>query len=454
MILRALALFALLATLLAPGPALAADPPTQTPIKHFLFLLQENHSFDNYFGTYPGANGTPADVCMPIDPTQPSNGCVKPFHLGGQPIVDLLHNRDTFVGQFLNGAMDGFVSAHVAEGGANAVQNARQAMGYYNADDIPYYWNVADQYVLFDRFFSSAAAGSFMNHMYWITASPGDPNHDSFPPNGFDNLLTIFDRLEAAGISWKFYVQNYDPNITYRTVANAGDKAAQVVFSPLLTFNNYIDNPELKSHIVDIEQYYTDLQNGTLPAVAYMAPLGSSEHPPGSLRAGQRFVETIVNGLMRSTYWDSSAFMWAYDDWGGWYDHVLPPQVDAYGYGFRVPALLVSAYARVGQVNTTTLDYTSALKFIEENWAVPPLSTRDAAATSVVSAFDFASPPRPAAFLTTSRDTSLPPEPNRAVLYGAYAMAIVLALVLLLAAVVPPMVRRAMELRGEARNRP
>jgi phospholipase C len=450
---RACAVLALLFTILVPGQAIAADPPTQTPIKHFLFLLQENHSFDNYFGTYPNADGLPPGTCMPIDPTKPSLGCVKPFHLGSQPISDLLHNRETFVGQYLNGKMDGFVSAHIAAGGLNAEQIARLTMGYYDARDLPYYWNVANRYVLFDRFFSSAAAGSFMNHMYWITATPGDPNHDSPPTTGFGDLLTIFDRLESAGISWKFYVQNYDPTINYRTLQNAGDKAAQAVFVPLLDFNRFLDNPYLFSHIVDMEQYYTDLRNGTLPTVAYMAPLGSSEHPPGSIQAGQRLVQTIVNALTRSDYWDTSAFMWAYDDWGGWYDHVSPPQVDTYGYGFRVPALLVSAYARQGQVNSTTLDYTSVMKFIETNWGLPPLAARDAAATSIASAFDFTRPPRPPAFLSASLATPPPVEPNRAVLYAAYAAAIVLALGLLLVATGPGLVARAVTWSRAFRSR-
>ena len=451
--LRAFAVVALLLTALAPGQAIAADPPTQTPIKHFLMLLQENHSFDNYFGTFPGADGVPAGTCMPVDPVQPSLGCVKPFHLGGQPITDLLHNRETFVGQYLNGKMDGFVSAHRAAGGTNAEQIARLTMGYYDDRDLPYYWNVARQYVLYDRFFSSAAAGSFMNHMYWITATPGDPNHDAAPVNGFGDLPTIFDRLESAGISWKFYVQNYDPKINYRTLKNAGDKAAQAVFSPLLDFPRFLDNPYLFSHIVDMEQYYTDLRNGTLPTVAYMAPLGSSEHPPGSIQAGQRLVQTIVNSLMRSSYWDTSAFMWAYDDWGGWFDHVAPPQVDQYGYGFRVPALLVSAYARQGQINTTTLDYTSILKFIETNWGLKPLASRDAAATSIASGFDFTKPPRPAAFLSASPATSSPAEPNRSVLYAAYAAAIALALGLLLFAIGPALLARALAWQRGLRGR-
>jgi phospholipase C len=447
---RALALAALLFAVLAPRPALAADPPSLTPIKHFLFLLQENHSFDNYFGTYPGADGIPAGVCEPLDPTQPDQGCVKPYNVGGLPITDLLHNRDTFVAQYRDGAMDGFVSAHLASGGVHAPEIARFTMGYYDDTEIPYYWNVADNYVLFDRFFSSAAAGSFMNHMYWISATPGDPNHDSPPTQGFGNdLITIFDRLDAAGISWKFYVQNYDASINYRTLKDAGDKAAQVVFVPLLDINRYIDDPALFGHIVDISEYYTDLQNGTLPTVAYMAPLGSSEHPPGSIKAGQRFVQTIVNGLMRSDYWDSSAFMWAYDDWGGWYDHVSPPQVDQYGYGFRVPALLVSAYAHKGQINNTTLDYTSALKFIEENWGLAPLSTRDAAATSIASAFDFSQPPRAPEFLLSSRTTGTLEEPNRAVLYGAYAAAIALGILLLVVAAASGPVGRAWARRAQ-----
>ena len=455
MTLRAIAVAAVLCAALVPSPALAADPPSQTPIKHLLFLLQENHSFDNYFGTYPNADGIPPGVCMPLDPTQPSLGCVKPYAVGGQPITDLLHNRETFVAQYLNGRMNGFVSAHRQLGGSHAEEIARFAMGHYDDSDLPYYWNVANEYVLFDRFFSSAAAGSFMNHMYWVSAGPGDPNHDSPPVAGFgDDLLTIFDRLEAAGISWKFYVQNYDPKLNYRTLANAGDKAAQAVFVPLLDINRFIDDPNLASHIVDVEQYYTDLRNGTLPTVAYMAPLGSSEHPPGSLQAGQRFVQTLINGLMRSDYWNSSAFLWAYDDWGGWYDHVAPPQVDQYGYGFRVPALLVSPYSMRGKINSTTLDFTSVLKFIEENWGVAPLSTRDGSATSIVSAFDFTSPPRAPAFLPASRITAAPAEPNLAVLYAAYAAAIVVGLGLLVIAVGPALLGRLMARRRPLQGEP
>ncbi len=196
-------------------------------------------------------------------------------------------------------------------------------------------------------------------------------------------MPTIFDRLEEKKISWKFYVQNYEPKLNYRTVDQfPGNRGSQVIWVPLLMMDRFIDNPELSKHIVDLSEYYTDLQNGTLPAVAFIAPSGPSEHPPSSLQSGQRFVRGLIQALMRSDAWTSSAFLVAYDDWGGWYDHVPPPRVDEYGYGFRVPAFLVSPYAKKGYIDNTQLDYTSVLKFIQENHGLQPLAARDAKANS------------------------------------------------------------------------
>ena len=174
------------------------------------------------------------------------------------------------------------------------------------------------------------------------------------------------------GISWKFYVQNYDPKINYRNLQGVGSRDSQVIWVPLLDFDRFIDNPALSSHIVDLKQYYIDLQQGTLPAVAYIVPSGTSEHPPQYPASGQRFIKGLIQELMRSSAWDSSAFVMAYDDWGGWYDHVNPPRVDAYGYGLRVAALMVSPYAKEGHIDHTQLDFTSILKFIETNWGVAP----------------------------------------------------------------------------------
>jgi phospholipase C len=403
----------------------------RTPIQHFIVLMQENHSFDNYFGTYPGAEGIPAGVCMPRDLASPAKGCVKPFRIGGRAVPDLSHSRGTHIAQFNGGRMDGFVNAATEEG-----QDGATAMGYYDDRDIPYYWNIADEYVLFDRFFSSNAGGSVANHMYWITGAPGT-GREGIPAEGWGALPTIFDRLERAGISWKFYIQNYDPTITYRT-KKLGDRGAQVIWAPLLAYDRYLKNPRLFSKIVDLREIFDDMAHGTLPSVAYIVPSGASEHPPGSIQAGERFLRTLLNALKTSEQWSSSAFLWTYDDWGGWYDHVKPRQVDRYGYGFRVPALLVSSYARRGFIESTELDYTSILKFIEHNWGVEPLAARDRKANNFLDAFDFESPPREPAFLSRERAEVVPVRTRVEVIYVAYGVAVtipalIIALAMLLA---------------------
>lgn len=405
------------------APQDITDPETQTPIKHFVVIMQENHTFDNYFGTYPGANGFPDGTKMPVDPKNPDAGYVEPWHIGNSTITDLNHNESTFREQFNDGKMDGFVSAL-----NRRKQDGKIAMGYYDDRDIPYYWNLADRYVLFDRFFSSAKDGSFSNHMYWVAAVPPRVERGQKLSDQLTNVPTIFDRLQEKGISWKFYVQNYDPNINYRNLGNAGNRASQVVWVPLLNFDRFLDDPELSSNIVDLDQYYVDLQQGTLPSVAYIIPSGASEHPPQYPSSGQRFVKTLIQELMRSSAWDSSAFLLVYDDWGGWYDHEVPPQIDEYGFGPRVPALLVSPYAREGHIDSTELEFTSVLKFIEENWSLAPLAERDANANNFLSAFDFDQPPRRAEFLPSTRANNFSAKRTSVtVIYVAYGLALFLS---------------------------
>jgi phospholipase C len=411
-----------------PLPVQAAtsstDHQANTPIQHLVVLMQENHSFDNYFGTYPGADGIPPGTQMPVDPNNPAAGYVVPWHIGNSTITDISHSASTFTDQYDNGKMDGFVSALNARN-----QDGKLAMGYYNDSDIPYYWNLADSYVLFDQFFSSAKDGSFANHMYWVAAVPpvapkGVPLNEVLA-----NVPTIFDRLQAAGVSWKFYVQNYDPTITYRDIGTSGNRASQVIWVPLLNFDRFLDDPTLSSHIVDLSQYYIDLQNGTLPSVAYIIPSGASEHPPSSLKSGQRFVKTVIQELMRSSSWDSSAFMLAYDDWGGWYDHVPPIQVDQYGFGPRVPVILVSPYAKSGYIDHSVLDFTSILKFIEQNWNIEPLAQRDSNANNFLSAFDFSQSPRLPIFLPLTRLAAPPVKKDPSpVIYIGYGSALSLSI--------------------------
>jgi phospholipase C len=439
---RALALACLLTALL-PAAATAAPAP-KTPIRHVITVMQENHSFDNYFGTYPGADGVPDDACMPWDPVSPKGRCVAPFHIGSTPVEDLSDTPQVAAAQRNGGAMDGFLSAIAQQRG----RAQPLVMGHYDERDLPFYWRLAEKYVLFDRFFGSAAGGTLTNHMFWATGGSGDQDvRESVPVGGF-TTPTIFDRLEEKGISWKFYVRDYDPALTFRSLLS--DRGGQVLSVPLLNYARFVDDPQLFSHIVPLDQFQQDLDRGTLPAVSYIVPLGAREHPPGSLKLGQATVGALVNGLIRSRYWTSSAFLLTYDTSGGWYDHVRPPRVDRWGYGFRVPALLVSAYAKAGHVDHTTLDFTSILAFIERNWGLRPLTSRDRRANSLIGAFAFDRGPRAAEFLTGSRDAGLPPDPAAMPVYVSYGAALLAAVLMIARALLREAIlrRRAPRLRG------
>jgi phospholipase C len=423
----AIASLALAAAAFAPAASAATRTPA-TPIRHIVVLMQENHSFDNYFGTYPGADGLPARACLPKS-FQEALGCSRPSHVGGHAVLGLGNDPALFSAQYHGGKMDGFLAAYRVGRGLGGLPNP---LGYYDARDLPYAWNLADNFVLFDHFFSSAHGGSVWNHMFAISAAPGNPSADVLPPGGYPDTTTIFDRLQSAGIPWRFYVNDFDPTNTVDSPAPA--RTSQLLQVPLLAMPRFIHSPRLASSIVDIQQFYRDAQSGHLPAVSYIAPGSLSEHPPGKLVAGQTFLRTIVGELMRSPEWSSTAFVLTYDSWGGWYDHVRPPTVDRYGYGFRVPALLVSPYARRGSIDHATLDFTSILRFIEDNWQLAPLTQRDAGARSIASAFDFAAAPRSPAFVSASRTSTPAATVHTRVVYWGYGGAAVLALALSAAA--------------------
>jgi phospholipase C len=259
-------------------------------------------------------------------------------------------------------------------------------------------------------------------------------------------------------VSWKFYVQGYNPKQTYKTAVpdSAETQTARV---PLVDFQRFSQDPALASHIVSLDQYYRDLRAGTLPAVAYVASSsGDDERSAQSVAVGQGLVSTMTTQLMESQYWRNSAFMWSYDGSGGWYDGARPPTVAGQVLGYRVPALLVSAYARKGMVSNTVLDYTSALKFIEENWTLAPLTTRDEHANSLTSAFDFAHGPRPPELMRTGAAAQLDPFPTAHslsgnqvhvvyLLYGG-AAAVTIVLIVIAALVTARSSRRIRAARG------
>ncbi len=392
--LMGLALAAVPATASPPASPGAGRHQAVTPIKHFIFLMQGGRTFDNYFGTYPGADGLSAGTCQLRVTGKPAGGCVKPFLLDSAQRAPLGANNTIIANQYDAGKMDGFVAAYQQQG-----RDGAAAMGYYDDQALPLYWKVASDYVLFDHFFSSDKYGIRNNRSYWVSALPAPGGTGRIPAGGYGNQLTIFDRLQAANVSWKFYVQGYNRTQTYRS-ASPVNPETQTARVPLVDFSRFTHDPALSGHIVGLDQYYKDLHAGTLPAVAYVASSsGYDERSARSVPAGQSLVSTMVTQLMLSRYWDSSAFMWSYDGSGGWFDGVRPPRLGAATLGFRVPALLISAYARKGQVNHTVLDYTSALKFIEQNWRLAPLAARDAQADSLTSAFNFAVGPRPAVLL-------------------------------------------------------
>jgi phospholipase C len=390
-----LAVLAAVAVAVLPvaSPAAAATRAA-TPIGHFIFLMQGGRTFDNYFATYPGADGPPPGTCQPRSADRSRDGCVKPFPLGDRQPPPLGASSTTITSQYDHGKMDGFVSAYQKQG-----RNGVPVMGYYDRRQLPFYWGVADRYVLFDHFFSSVPYGIRANRSYWISAAPPPGGSGAVPAHGYGKLPTIFDRLQHAGITWKFYVQNYDPRQTYQnaSIANPETQTSRV---PLVDYARFTHDPGLRRHIASMDQYYRDLANGTLPAVAYIASSsGDNERSARTITAGQNLVRTLTAQLMQSRYWNSSALLASYDGSGGWFDHVRPPGTGPAALGFRVPALLVSAYAVRGQVNHTVLSYESALRFIEQNWGLSPLTARDASANDLTSAFDFAAGPRPGAVL-------------------------------------------------------
>jgi phospholipase C len=387
---------ALLGVVLLP-PGAAADqavPPSgldrtgASKIQHLVVIMQENHTFDNYFGTFPGTDNVANAPGVPVDPNNPDSPKVTPFHLQDPRTPDLSHTWASAHAAYNEGKMNGFVAAQTERN-----LPGKLALGYYDGSDLPYYWHLARNYVLADRFFSSALGGSLINHQYWVGAKSSGVG-ESIPAEGI-NMPTIFDRLEESHVSWKFYAKNYEPTLNFRGVRGTNPKDSQLAWIPLLTMPSFVDNPQRMEKIVDLGHLYSDLAHGDLPAVSYLVQGGTSEHPPGHVVNGQNATVSIIDAIMRSKLWDSSAVILTWDDWGGWYDHVTPPQVDQDGYGFRVPALIVSPFARKGHILHETADYASILKLIERLHGLSPLSTRDEKAYDLLGAFDFQQRPRP-----------------------------------------------------------
>ena len=402
------------------GNALAQDKPA-IPVNHILFVMQENRGFDNYFGKmndYRASLGLPAGVdgipAAGFTNKDPGGQIVTSFHLQTTCMEAVTpswneshhdvnwHNasadiglNDGFVNQAAGFATDGYFD-----------QRGVRAMGYYTAADLPYYYFMATQFAMSDRYFSPLPASTPPNRLYSLGASSFGTTK---PPTTTFSQPNIFQVLENAGISWKIYYTDVDAN---------GQGLSRIwSFQPWST--------QHKDKIVPMSQYFTDLQNGTLPQVGLLESgygSGRDEHPGGTIngspntgtriQTGAAYIASLLNALMKSSSWKDSVFFFTFDEGGGLYDHVVPPfnavppddiqpsdltSSSVPGgftrYGFRLPFFVASPFAKKHYVSHTPADHTAILKFIEERFNLPPLTKRDAAQPDMREFFDFANPP-------------------------------------------------------------
>lgn len=370
-------------------------------IKHIIIIMQENRSFDHYFGTYPGADGIPMKdgvptVCVP-DPA--FNTCVKPYYLSDDIHTGGPHSVRAAVDDVDGGKMDGFIlQMRLAQKKclfgqpADCKQPQPPVMSYHDERDIPNYWAYARNFVLQDHIFESVASWSLPAHLYLVSGwsasckIPGDPmscnNAINGPPGGVaaansgknDYAWTdLTYLLHKYDVSWGYYITEGwtpdcedDDEITCPKVRQ--DVSVPGIWNPLPGFDTVKENDQL-GNIQTTDNFLTAAQNGTLPQVSWVIPNRAvSDHPPSSIRVGQAYVTNLVNAVMSGPDWDSSAIFLTWDDWGGFYDHVVPPMVDKNGYGLRVPGLLISPYAKKGYIDHQVLSYDAYLKLIEDDF--------------------------------------------------------------------------------------
>lgn len=404
-----------------PPPA----PPGLEKIQHFVFIMQENRSFDHYFGTYPGVEGTPPGVCI----SNPAGGpCIAPYHDANLVNQGGAHNWANALNCLDGGKMDGFL--------AGAVQSPGDVMGWHDSRELSNYWSYAQLYVLQDRLFESITSYSLPAHLYMLAAQSGGYIGTGQPQPQSYTFPEITNLLGSGKIDWKYYVnRGKTAGAADGGAANVdSDETTYTFWNPLPAFPAVKNDPTQFSRLTNATQFYTDAQNGTLPQVSWVIPNSDlSEHPPGNIATGMSYVTGLINAVMNSPEWNSTAIFLAWDDWGGFYDHVVPPKLDQYGLGIRVPGIIISPYARQGYVDHKTYSFESWLKVIEERFGVVPMTGRDNTANDMTDAFDFTQQPRPPVILSSS-GSLYPPSPQMIVhpagtllatnsAYGTYAVA-------------------------------
>jgi len=392
-------------------------------IEHFIFIMQENQSFDHYFGTYPGADGIPAGVSF-FDKTDGTT--VKPYHLTSDVDFDAPHDWFNAQADIDGGRMDGFLNQaytryalSVSSFSDQPGYNPKEILGYYDGSDIPNYWNYARLYVLHDRMFESVAAYSLSSHLYMLAAQSGGFIGTPQPyPTEFD-FPEITELLANDKISWNYYVTSGTTlDAEGEAIGSAADQANDpdqfTLWNPLPAFPKVQNDPTQRVRLVDTAQFYKDAAAGTLPSVSWVCPNflnPLSDHPAfkGGTRNAMAYVTGLINAVQQGPNWSSCAIFVAWDDWGGYYDHVAPPVVDNYGYGLRVPSFMVSPYAKQGFIDHETHSFDSWLRTVEKRWGIQPMTDRDKNASDMTGSFDFTQKPRaPVLISATTQGTPYP----------------------------------------------
>jgi phospholipase C len=400
-------------------------------IRHIVIIMQENRSFDSYFGTYPGADGIPGLAGnmgkVPCVPDPARHDCQKPYHDSAMSNAGGPHMAIDAIRDMNGGKMNGFIgSVETAEPDTDRLAchmpittqaklitvlqgpPCLDVMGYHTAQEIPDYWKYARNFVLQDHMFSPVVSWSLPAHLYMMSAwsarceSPTnpmscktdlvnpDPDGKAGNQNGAQALLgltEISDNDDTTGdyawtdityllhrhhISWRYYLtQGSEPDC-----ANGAMTCTQVpqnvetpeIWNPLPDFTDVHQDNQI-GNIVPAQRFYSDAYRGHLPAISWLIPSGDdSEHPPALVDVGEDHVVRAINAIMSGPDWKSTAIFLAWDDWGGFYDHVKPPKAGGQGYGMRVPGLVISPYAREGYIDHHTLSFDAYLKFIEDDF--------------------------------------------------------------------------------------
>lgn len=410
----------------SPQPASSNDMSTafKSSVQHIVIVMQENRSFDHYFGKlndYRVRHNLPRDVDgLPdnaVNPSRDGTQSISAFrwesvcHEAASPSWNESHlalNR-TQPNEPTEALNNGFVTAAAnfafgerAAGKSFQDTDGRRAMGYLDEHHLPYYYWLATQFAISDRFFASVLSRTPPNRLYLLAATSFGYVDD--PGRTFPNSTTLFHQLAAAAVSWKVY---------YRVVGPNG--------FPITTLNPFYPFTEQhREKLVPISQYFEDARNGTLPAVAFIETHEVDEHAPSNLIVGVSAAKEVIDALMASPDWPSSVLFLTWDEAGGLYDHVAPPPAphpdgiapvdlkagdfkgDFDRYGFRVPLLVVSPFARKGFVSHSVADFTALMKFVQNRYGLPSLTRRDAAQPDLLEMFDFVnrpnlSPPAPPA---------------------------------------------------------